>query len=207
MTATLRQAANTVAGTMVEGASMAAALIGGAGGAYLGYQLAPASWPDGLRIAAAGAIAVLGAVAIDGLAEIVLAPIRRLMWKNSSTASTGRASAPAPAPAGTLGDALAQVATATEDDAAHRAAAAAFRIDEGANFLRDEDRWRGSEDGEASFYVAPGVWLPPPQRADSVRLWAPLHAAARRRRPAGDHHRRRPDPPPPRRPRRRPPGL
>ncbi|MFE6903882.1 hypothetical protein ACFVFJ_44890 [Streptomyces sp. NPDC057717] len=159
MTATLRQAANTVAGTMVEGASMAAALIGGAGGAYLGYQLAPASWPDGLRIAAAGAIAVLGAVAIDGLAEIVLAPMRRLMWKNRSTASTGRASAPSPA--GTLGDALAQVATATEDDAAHHAAAAAaaFRIDEGANFLRDEDRWRGYEDGEASFYVAPGVWL------------------------------------------------
>ncbi|MEV8529211.1 hypothetical protein AB0451_34570 [Streptomyces sp. NPDC052000] len=157
MTATLRKAATTVAGTMVDGASMAAALIGGVGGAYLGYQLTLASWSDGLRIAAAGAAAVVGAVAIDGLAELVLAPMRRLMWTNRSTASPNRSSAPAPAD--TLDDALAQVVTATEDDAAHRAATAAIRIDRGDNFLRDEDRWRGYEDGEASFYLAPGVWL------------------------------------------------
>ncbi|MFF8646514.1 hypothetical protein [Streptomyces sp. NPDC015345] len=39
MTATLRQRANTVANSMIEGASMSSALIGGAAGAYLGYQL------------------------------------------------------------------------------------------------------------------------------------------------------------------------
>lgn len=157
MTATLRQMANTVASSMIEGASMAVALIGGAGGAYIGYQLAPADWSDGARIAFAGAVAVVGAVAIDGLAELVLAPMRRLMCKSRSIASVGHRAAPAPA--GTLDQALAQVATATEFDAAHRAAGAAFRIDHGDNFLRDQDRWRGYEDGEASFYLAPGVWL------------------------------------------------
>ncbi|WP_329156378.1 hypothetical protein OIU91_42985 (plasmid) [Streptomyces sp. NBC_01456] len=155
MTATLRQTANAVASSMIEGASMATALIGGAAGAYLGYQLAPVTWSDGARIAFAGAVAVVGAVAIDGLAELVLAPMRRLMRRTPFNVT--RASAPAPAD--NLDDALAQVATATEVDAAHRAAGAAFRIDQGDNFLRDEDRWRGYEDGEASFYLAPGVWL------------------------------------------------
>ncbi|MBB1244807.1 hypothetical protein GL263_14705 [Streptomyces durbertensis] len=157
MTAPLRQTANTVASSMIEGASMATALIGGAAGAYLGYQLAPVSWSDGARIAVAGAVAVVGAVAIDGLAELVLAPMRRLMWKNRSTAHISRGSAPAPA--ATLNEALAQVITATKADAAHRAAGAAYRIDDGDNFLRDENRWRGYEDGEASFYLAPGVVL------------------------------------------------
>ncbi|MFD9289607.1 hypothetical protein ACFWBV_15215 [Streptomyces sp. NPDC060030] len=156
MTATLRQTANTVANSMIEGASMASALIGGAAGAYLGYQLAPVAWSDGARIAFAGAVAVVGAVAIDGLAELVLAPMRRLMRTRSPLPSTRRS---APAPAATLDEALAQVVIATEEDAAHRAASAAFRIDDGDNFLRSEDRWRGYEDGEASFYLAPGVVL------------------------------------------------
>ncbi|MEU5689901.1 hypothetical protein [Streptomyces venezuelae] len=156
MTATLRQTATTVANSMIEGASMASALIGGAAGAYLGYQLAPTGWTDGTRILFAGAVAVVGAVAIDGLAELVFAPLRRLM-RTRSPLNVTRASAPAPAD--DLDEALAQVATATEADAAHRAAGAAFRIDQGDNFLRDEDRWRGYEDGEASFYLAPGVWL------------------------------------------------
>ncbi|MCY0947001.1 hypothetical protein [Streptomyces antarcticus] len=155
MTASLRQATDTVANSMIEGASMASALIGGAGGAYLGYQLAPAAWTDGARIAFAGAVAVVGAVAIDGLAELVLAPMRRLMRR--TPLSVTRASAPAPA--ATLDEALAQVVVATEDDAAHRAAGAAIRIDHGDNFLGNESRWRGYEDGEASFYLAPGVVL------------------------------------------------
>ncbi len=52
-----------------------------------------------------------------------------------------------------------QVVVATEEDAARRAASAAFRIDDGDNFLCSQDRWRGYEDGEASFYLAPGVVL------------------------------------------------
>ncbi|MFG2600725.1 hypothetical protein [Streptomyces sp. NPDC048462] len=156
MTATLRQTATTVASSMIEGASMATALIGGAAGAYLGYQLAPADWSDGTRIAFAGAVAVVGAVAIDGLAELALVPLRRLMRTRSPLPSTRRSG---PAPAATLDEALAQVVTATEEDAAHRAASASLRIDDGDNFLRSEDRWRGYEDGEASFYLAPGVVL------------------------------------------------
>ncbi|MFB6807098.1 hypothetical protein [Streptomyces sp. NPDC056387] len=155
MTTTLREKANSVANTMIEGVSMTSALLGGAASAYLGYQLVPVAWSDGAHIAFAGAVAVVGAVAIDGLAELVLAPLRRLMRR--SPASVTRAAAPAPAD--TLDEALAQVATATEADSAHRAASAAFHIDEGDNFLRDEDRWRGYEDGEASFYLAPGVVL------------------------------------------------
>ncbi|MEU9197762.1 hypothetical protein [Streptomyces hundungensis] len=158
MTATLRQTANTVANSMIEGASMASALIGGAAGAYLGYQLAPTAWTDGTRILFAGAVAVVGAVAIDGLAELVLAPMRRLM-RTRSPLPPIRPSAPAPAPAATLDEALAQVIAATEEDAAHRAASASLRIDDGDNFLRREERWRGYEDGEASFYLAPGVVL------------------------------------------------
>ncbi|MDJ0384988.1 hypothetical protein [Streptomyces sp. G-G2] len=155
MTATLSQTANTVANTMIEGASTASALIGGAGGAYLGYQLAPASWSEGARIAFAGAAAVVGAIAVDGLAELLLAPLRRLMRRTPLSVTR----APAPAPASTLDEALTQVAAATEDDAANRAASASIRIDHGDNFLRNEDRWRGYENGEASFYLAPGVWL------------------------------------------------
>ncbi|MEU6680922.1 hypothetical protein [Streptomyces sp. NPDC046925] len=156
MTANLRQTAITVAHTVIDGASTAAALIGGAAGASIGYQIAPASWSDAARIGFAGAAAVVGAVAIDGLAELVLAPLRRLMRTRSPLPSTRRS---APAPAATLDEALAQVVVATEEDAAHRAASASFRIDDGDNFLRSEDRWRGYEDGEASFYLAPGVVL------------------------------------------------
>ncbi|MFB7258087.1 hypothetical protein [Streptomyces nojiriensis] len=156
MTATLRQTANSVANTMIEGVSMTSALIGGAAGAYLGYQLAPVAWSDNSRIAFAGAVAVVGALAIDGLAELVLAPLRRLMRTRSPLPSTRRS---APAPATTLDEALAQVTTATEEDAARRAAGDSFRIDDGDNFLRDEDRWRGYENGEATFYLAPGVVL------------------------------------------------
>ncbi|MGY4966624.1 hypothetical protein [Streptomyces sp. 900105245] len=156
MTATLRQTANSVAHTMIEGVSMTSALIGGAAGAYLGYQLAPVAWSDDSRIAFAGAVAVVGALAIDGLAELVLAPLRRLMRTRSPLPSTRRS---APAPAATLDEALAQVTAATEVDAARRAAGDSFRIDDGDNFLRDEDRWRGYENGEASFYLAPGVVL------------------------------------------------
>ncbi|MET9483633.1 hypothetical protein [Streptomyces sp. NPDC006638] len=154
MTKNLRQTATTVANSLIDGASMAASLIGGAAGAYLGYELAPASLSDGTRVLVAGAVAVIGAIAIDGLAEFVLAPARRLMRGNVLTITR-----PAPAPASTLDGALAQVVTATEADAAHRAASAAFRIDQSENFLRSADRWRGYQDGEASFYLAPGVWL------------------------------------------------
>ncbi|MGW7603184.1 NUDIX domain-containing protein [Streptomyces antimycoticus] len=64
-----------------------------------------------------------------------------------------------PAVPTSLAEALAQSAAAAEDDAAERAAAAAFSIDRSENFLRDPARWRGYEDGEASFHLAPGIAL------------------------------------------------
>ncbi|NUH42898.1 NUDIX hydrolase [Streptomyces samsunensis] len=64
-----------------------------------------------------------------------------------------------PAAPTSLAEALTQTAAAAEGDAAERAAAAAVSIDRSENFLRDETRWRGYEDGEASFHLAPGVAL------------------------------------------------
>ncbi|MFI2292921.1 hypothetical protein [Streptomyces niveus] len=159
MTASLRQAATTVVSTLIEGASMAAALIGGVAGAIGGYQLAPTTWPGDARLALAGAVAVIGAIAVDGLVELALAPLRRLTWRNRSTTGTSRTAATAPAPATSVDQALTQVTAATETDAANRAAFAAYRLDRGEGFLRDEERWRGYEDGEATFYLAPGLYL------------------------------------------------
>ncbi|MFE2529312.1 hypothetical protein ACFXEL_34370 [Streptomyces sp. NPDC059382] len=194
MTATLRQTATSVANTMIEGVSMTSALIGVATGAYLGYQLAPAAWSDDSRIAFAGAVAVVGALTIDGLAELVLAPLRRLMRTRTLLPSTRRS---APAPAATLDEALAQVTAATEEDAAHRAASAAIRIDESDNFLGDANRWRGYEDGEATFYLAPGVVLHHrAERSEYKHHFTLLTGDA--------HHRHGTDSPPPRRPRGRP---
>ncbi|MCZ4098031.1 hypothetical protein [Streptomyces sp. H39-C1] len=118
MTANFR---DTVASAMIEGASMASALIGGAAGAYIGHQLTPTTWSATVRLLFAGAVAVVGAVTVDALAELVLVPLRRLLM--TMIRSTTRSSAPASA--NTLGEALAQVAIAT----AHRAANAAHRID------------------------------------------------------------------------------
>ncbi|GAA2264692.1 hypothetical protein GCM10010232_66050 [Streptomyces amakusaensis] len=155
MTATLRQTAKTIATSAIECGGMASMLTGGAIGAYLGHHLTP-TWSHEPRILLAGATAVIGAITTDTLTELALAPLRRLLRTRAPLSST-RPSAPVPAV--TLDEALAQVVTATENDAAHRAATAAFRIDESAGFLQDENRWRGYEDGEASFYLAPGVVL------------------------------------------------
>src|SRR5690606_31084518 len=52
------------------------------------------------------------------------------------------------------------VTAATKDDAAARAAWAAWcRIDQGEDCRRGENRWRAYQDGEAPFYRAPAVWL------------------------------------------------
>ncbi|MFE7958692.1 hypothetical protein [Streptomyces sp. NPDC057413] len=95
---------------------------------------------------------------INGLGELILTPMRRRLGQARRTlpCSTGHTAPPVPA---NLVEGLAQVAAATAEDAAHRAANAAFHIDQGENFLRDERRWRGYEDGEASFYLAPSVVL------------------------------------------------
>ncbi|QNT98318.1 hypothetical protein HEP81_08090 (plasmid) [Streptomyces griseofuscus] len=158
MNRAVRRAAIAVADAATEGLDMVTVVIGGAIGAWAGYTYSPDTWSGDWRLAFAGGVAVVAAVAVNSLAELFLTPLRRLLTKARSTA---RPTAPRrnTAPATTLDEALAQVVVATEEDAAHRAASAAFRIDDSDNFLRSEDRWRGYEDGEASFYLAPGVVL------------------------------------------------
>jgi hypothetical protein len=133
-------------------------LVGGAIGAWAGYTYYPETWSGDWRLAATGAVAVVAAVAINGMADLFLTPLRRLISKarHNRPQTSGHSAPEAP---DTLDEGLAQVVAATEDDAAHRAASAAFSIDRGDDFLRDENRWRGYENGEASFHLAPGVWL------------------------------------------------
>ncbi|MFJ2847034.1 hypothetical protein ACIPD2_36150 [Streptomyces griseofuscus] len=158
MNRAVRHATLTVADAATEGLDMVTVVIGGAIGAWAGYTYSPDTWSGDWRLAAAGGIAVVAAVAVNSLAELFLTPLRRLLTKARSTAQPTTTTRTRTAPA-TLSDGLAQVVSATEDDAASRAASAAWRLDKGDNFLRNEDRWRGYEDGEASFYLAPGVWL------------------------------------------------
>ncbi|MFH0246154.1 hypothetical protein ACGRHY_27900 [Streptomyces sp. HK10] len=157
MNASVRRAALTVADSAIEGADMATVLAGGAIGAWTGYTYYPETWSSDWRLVATGAIAVIGAITVNGLTDLIFAPLRRLLAKANSTARSASAHSASQVPA-TLDEGLAQVIRATEDDAARRAASAAFRIGQGG-FLQDEGRWRGYENGEASFYLAPGVWL------------------------------------------------
>lgn len=160
MNRAVRRAAITVADTATEGLDMVTVVIGGAIGAWAGYTYSPDTWSGDWRLAFAGGVAVVAAVAVNSLAELFLTPLRRLLTKARSTAqpTTTRTRTAPPAPA-TLSEGLAQVAAATENDAASRAASDAWELDQGDGFLRDEDRWRGYEDATASFFLAPGVWL------------------------------------------------
>ncbi|MFF2927164.1 hypothetical protein ACFVTP_32970 [Streptomyces celluloflavus] len=161
MNRAVRRATLAVAEAATEGLEMTTVVIGGAIGAWAGYTYYPDTWSGDWRLAAAGAAAVIAAVAFNSMADLFLVPLRRMLNKaRSNQAQTAtRTAPPAPPAPTTLDEGLAQVAAATETDAATRAASAAWRIDQGDNFLQNEDRWRGYEDGEASFFLAPGVWL------------------------------------------------
>ncbi|MGW2393930.1 hypothetical protein ACWCYK_31230 [Streptomyces lydicamycinicus] len=140
-----------VADAATEAVDMATMLIGGALGAWAGYTCYPDTWSGDWRLAATGAIAVIAAVAINDAADLILAPVRRLL-------AQARGAQPRVQAANTLDEGLAQVVDATEDDAARRAANAAWEIGKDA-FLQHAARWRGYEDGEASFHLAPGIVL------------------------------------------------
>ncbi|MGW1007708.1 hypothetical protein [Streptomyces sp. NPDC002520] len=159
MNRAVRRATITVADAATEGLDMVTVVVGGAIGAWAGYTYSPDTWSGDWRLAFAGGVAVVAAVAVNSLAELFLTPLRRLLTKARSTARPTTTRRTAPAAPTTLAEGLAQVAAATGNDAASRAASDAWRIDQGEGFLRDEDRWRGYEDGEASFFLAPGVWL------------------------------------------------
>ncbi|MEU7158884.1 hypothetical protein [Streptomyces chrestomyceticus] len=159
MHASVRRACLAIADAATEGLDTGTVVIGGAIGAWAGYTYSPGTWAGDWRLAFAGGAAVVAAVAVNGLADLFLTPLRQLLNKarNATRPQVGGHTAPG-APA-TLEEGLAQVAAATEADAASRAASAAWHIDQSEGFLRDEDRWRGYEDGEASYFLAPGVWL------------------------------------------------
>ncbi|MFE2943405.1 hypothetical protein ACFXKG_30780 [Streptomyces sp. NPDC059255] len=150
--------AQQIANSVIEGASATSALFGGAVGAYLGYQTGPASWSGEIRILLAGAAAVVGAVAIDALVDLAIAPLRRRL-ANSRYRTPARE---LPALPGSLADSIATVAAAAAGDAADQAAMAARikldRCDDGS-FLTAAERWTGYENGEASLFLAPGAQL------------------------------------------------
>lgn len=148
----------TVADALTESADQVTVAIGGALGAWAGYTYYPGTWSGEWRIVATGVIAVIGAIAINTLAGVFIAPLRRLIGKAGRPLSSPRGRT-APVLPDTLEEGLAQAAAATAADATHRAATAAWRIDQGDNFLRDDARWQGCENGEAFFYLAPAVWL------------------------------------------------
>ncbi|MEW1724704.1 hypothetical protein [Streptomyces sp. NPDC093109] len=158
VTAALRQTAATIASSLIEGVSVAAALAGGAIGAYIGHELAPAAWSGESRLLAAGAVAVVGAMAVDGITELLLTPLRQLTL-NRRRAST---STTVPALAVSLPDGISSIAAAAADDAATQAAQAVrLRLDRSGtrSALTSPERWTGYEDGHASFCVAPGIQL------------------------------------------------
>ncbi|MFJ3630350.1 hypothetical protein ACIPQ3_30100 [Streptomyces albidoflavus] len=159
MNRAVRRATLAVADAATEGLDMVTVVIGGAIGAWAGYTYSPDTWSGDWRLAFAGGVAVVAAVAVNSLAELFLTPLRRLLTKARSTAQPTTRRNTAPAAPATLSEGLAQVATATENDAASRAASDAWELDQGDGFLRTEDRWRGYEDATASFFLAPGVWL------------------------------------------------
>ncbi|WP_172387694.1 hypothetical protein [Streptomyces sp. MNP-20] len=158
MHASARRAALGLAAVVTEGLDVALAMAGGAIGAWASYPQYPDAWSSNWRLAAAGAFAVIAAAAFSAATGPVLYPLRRMTSQHRHP--RGQAARPhAPAAPGTLQEALAQVATATEQDTASRAAFTAWRIDTSDDFLRDSSRWRGYEDGEATFFLSPGVWL------------------------------------------------
>ncbi|WP_185908745.1 hypothetical protein, partial [Streptomyces sp. WAC02707] len=124
-------------------------------GAWAGYTYVPAGLDTALHLPFTGAAALTGAFAVNAAADLLLAPARRFAQGHSAYAyDQEHGTVP-----GDLDEALDQVAVATEDDAARRAAQAAYRIDLSKSLLSNAERWRGYTNGDATFYLAPGAVL------------------------------------------------
>ncbi|MFF6888655.1 hypothetical protein ACFY9F_36390 [Streptomyces sp. NPDC012421] len=146
-TAALTEAADTV--TMLAGAAT---------GAWTGYTYVPSGLDAALHLPYTGAAALAGALVFAAAADQVLIPVRRRLAPSTPLypPATGARGAAMP---GDLDEALGQIGAATETDAAHRAAQAAYRIDLSKTLLSNPDRWRGYTNGDATFYLAPGAVL------------------------------------------------
>ncbi|SEE61641.1 hypothetical protein SAMN05428939_8160 [Streptomyces sp. TLI_105] len=149
---------------LLDGTDMVTMLAGAVSGAVAGYTYYPATYDADLRLAATGAVALGGVFLFTTVADAVLAPLRRRFTQ--ADVAEMRAAAEArvaevrgvAVPSG-LSEALDQVAAASEDDAAHRAAQAAYCIDLSNQLLSNPGRWRGYTTGEATYYLAPGTVL------------------------------------------------
>ncbi|MGA5873911.1 hypothetical protein [Streptomyces cinereoruber] len=143
------------AAALTDAADAVTMLAGAATGAWAGYTYAPAGLDAALHLPFTGAAALAGAFAVNAAADLILAPARRYA-QNLPAYAYGQEHGAVP---GDLDEALGQVTVATEDDAARRAAQAAYRIDLSKSLLSNADRWRGYTNGDATFYLAPGTVL------------------------------------------------
>ncbi|MFC8492954.1 hypothetical protein ACFUJU_19565 [Streptomyces sp. NPDC057235] len=130
-------------------------VAGAATGAWVGYTYVPANLDTVLHLPFTGAAALAGAFAVNAAADLTLTPARRYAQGLPAYAYADEQGAVP----GDLDEALGQVAVATEDDAARRAAQAAYRIDLSKGLLSNAERWCGYTTGEATFYLAPGAVL------------------------------------------------
>ncbi|MFF7780392.1 hypothetical protein ACFZCG_39015 [Streptomyces tanashiensis] len=149
---------------LLDGVDMVTMLAGAISGAVVGYTYYPATFDAALRLPAAGAVALGGALVFTTVADAVLAPLRRRFAQADVAEMRAAAEARATGARGVtvpsgLSQALDQVAAATEEDAVHRATQAAYRIDLSNKLLTNPGRWRGYTTGEATYYLAPGTVL------------------------------------------------
>ncbi|MFE0776764.1 hypothetical protein [Streptomyces sp. NPDC058861] len=143
------------AAALTEAADAVTLVAGAATGAWAGYTYVPAGLDAALHLPFTGAAALVGAFAVNAAADLALAPARRFAQGIPAYAHVEEHGAVP----GDLDEALGQVAVATEDDAARRAAQGAFRIDLSKGLLSNFGRWRGYTTGGASYYLAPGAVL------------------------------------------------
>ncbi|MFE0776443.1 hypothetical protein [Streptomyces sp. NPDC058861] len=143
------------AAALTEAADAVTLVAGAATGAWAGYTYVPAGLDAALHLPFTGAAALAGAFAVNAAADLLLTPARRFAQNIPAYAHTQEQGAVP----GDLDEALGQVAVAAEDDAARRAAQAAYRIDLSKGLLSNAERWRGYTTGDAIFYLAPGAVL------------------------------------------------
>ncbi|GCD99728.1 hypothetical protein [Embleya hyalina] len=133
-----------------------AVVVGGAGGALIGYSaVGSLHAPELLRIALAGLAGIWMAITLDEAAMRASAALRR---------RSGPDADPQTWPPADLDEALARVTRIASDErlrAAEREAAffARIHLDAGNAWLGEACRWQGHREGGASLHLAPGVRL------------------------------------------------